>query len=142
MAFSLGEFKKFCKENGLAVRTSLFGISKNDSGKCDIYVETDDTLYAVKVFAVGDDAERIYFKKVGGYITVKGKSGETDYMWVKPNFEAKQSAVKKNVGILLLDSDIAASYLAKNSVMTVCAPANVFDCTVHTPTSFMKLFNK
>lgn len=142
MAFSLSEFKKFCKENGYSIRTSLFGISKNDSGKCDIYVETEDTLYSVKVFAVGDDAERIYFKNVGGYITVKGKSGETDYMWVMPNFEAKQSSGKKNVGILLVDHDIAASYLAKNSVMTVTAPAKVFDCTVHTPTSFMKLFNK
>ncbi len=142
MAFSVGEFKKFCKENGYGIRTSLFGVSKNDSGKCDIYVETADTLYSVKVFSVGDDAERIYFKKVGGYITVKGTCGETDYMWVKPNFEAKQSSTKKNVGILLLDRDIAASYLAKNSVMTVIAPANVFECTVHTPTSFMKLFDK
>ena len=142
MVFSVGEFKKFCKENGYGVRTSLFGISKNDSGKCDIYVETEDTLYSVKVFALGDDAERIYFKKVGGYITVKGKGGETDYMWEKPNFEAKKSTAKKNVGVLLLDCDVAASYLAKNSVMTLSAPANVFDCTVHTPTSFMKLFAK
>ena len=142
MAFSVGEFKKFCKENGFSVRTSLFGVSKNDSGKCDIYVETEDTLYAVKVFALGDGAERVYFKNVGGYITVKGSRGERDYMWVKPNFEAKKSSTKKNVGVLLLDSDVAASYLAKNSAMTVTAPAKVFDCTVHTPTSFMKLFVK
>ncbi|MBE6680218.1 MAG: hypothetical protein E7598_06840, partial [Ruminococcaceae bacterium] len=80
MTFSVGDFKKFCKEKGYGVRTPLFGVSKNDSGKCDIFVETDDTLYSVKVFSVGSDAERIYFKKVGGYVTVKGKNGETDYM--------------------------------------------------------------
>ncbi len=141
MTFSVGEFKKYCKENGIALRTGLFGVSKNDSGKCDMYVETADTLYLVKVITVGDGAERIYFKNVGGYITVKGKQGENDYMWVRPNFEAKQSADKKNVFVLLLSEDIAASYLAKNSAMVVTAGAKVFDAAVHTPTSFMKLFN-
>ena len=142
MAFSVGEFKKFCKEKGYGIRTSLFGVSKNDSGKCDVYVETDDTLYCVKVFSVGNDAERIYFKKVGGYVTVKSSSGETDYMWVKPDFESKKHPTKKNVGVLLVDNDIAASYLAKNSAMVVTPASKVFECVFHTPASFMKLFDK
>ncbi|MBQ4150457.1 MAG: hypothetical protein IJC81_01460 [Clostridia bacterium] len=142
MTFSIGDFKKFCNENGFAFRKRLFGISKNDSGKCDMFVETDDTLYSVKVFKLGEGAERVYFKSVGGYVTVKANGGETDYMWVRPDFEAKQSNVKKNVFVLLLESDVAASYLAKNSATTVTAGAKVFDCVVHTPTSFAKLFNK
>ncbi len=142
MTFLVGEFKKFCKENGYSVRTGLFGISKNDSGKCDMYVETADTVYAVKIFNVGDGAERVYFKKAGGYVTVKGSAGESDYLWVKPDFDAKASGDKKNVGILLLSDDVAATYLAKNSATTVTAGAKVFDTAVYTPTAFMKLFTK
>lgn len=142
MTFSIGEFKKFCKENGYSVRTGLFGVSKNDSGKCDVYVETDDTVYAVKVFTVGEGAERVYFKKAGGYVTVKSAGGESDYLWVKPDFDAKASGGKKNVGILLLSDDVAATYLAKNSATTVTAGAKVFDTAVYTPTAFMKLFAK
>lgn len=142
MTFSIGEFKKFCKENGFTVRTGLFGVSKNDSGKCDMYVETADTVYAVKVFTVGDGAERVYFKKSGGYVTVKGSFGEKDYLWVKPDFDAKANGDKKNVGVLLLSDDVAATVLAKNSATTVTAGAKVFDCTVHTPSSFVKLLTK
>ena len=142
MTFSIGEFKKFCKGNGYGIHTGLFGVSKNDSGKCDMYVETEDTVYAVKVFSVGDGAERIYFKNVGGYVTVKGARGESDFLWVKPNFDAKKNSAKNNVGVLLLSEDVAATYLAKNSATTVTAGAKVFDTVVHTPTSFMKLFAK
>ena len=140
MDFSIGDFKKFCKENGLTLRTGLFGVSKNDSGRCDMYVETADTLYSVKVFTLDDGAERIYFKNVGGYITVKHSKGESDYMWVKPNFDAKSDGNKKNVGILLLDKDVAATELAKNSAVTVTSGATVFGCVIHTPSSFMRLF--
>ena len=140
MDFSIGDFKKYCKENGLALRTGLFGISKNDSGKCDMYIEKDNVVYSVKVFTLDEGAERIYFKNAGGYITVKHAHGESDYMWVKPNFEAKTDQNKINVGILLLDKDIAATELAKNSAVTVTAGAKAFGCVVHTPSSFMKLF--
>ena len=142
MAFSLGDFKKFCKENGYGIRTGLFGIGKNDSGKCDMYVETEDTVYAVKVFTVGDGASRVYFKKAGGYVTVKGSFGEKDYLWVKPDFAAKASGAKKNVGILLLSDDVPATYIEKNSATTVTAGAKVFDTAVYTPASFAKLFTK
>ncbi|MBQ4557315.1 MAG: hypothetical protein IJA60_06695 [Clostridia bacterium] len=136
MTFSMGELKKFCKENGFTLRAGLFGISKNDSGKCDIYIETPKSGYSVKVIAVGDDAERIYFKKIGGYITVKGKSGETDYMWVHPAFDAKAANQ-----VLLLDHDIAATELSKNCAVTVPAGCKAFGCTVHTPSSFLKLLS-
>ncbi|MBQ8835889.1 MAG: hypothetical protein IJ002_00085 [Clostridia bacterium] len=142
MTFSMGEFKKFCKENGLALRAGLFGVSKNDSGKCDMCVDTADTHYAVKVFTVGEGAERVYFKSAGGYVTVKGTFGEKDYLWVKPDFDAKAESGKKNVGVLLLSDDIAATALAKNSATTVTAGAKAFDCVVHTPSSFVKLLTK
>lgn len=142
MTFSMGEFKKLCKENGLTVHAGLFGVSKNDSGKCDMYVETADTVYAVKVFTVGDGAERVYFRKNGGYVTVKGSFGEKDYLWVKPDFDAKTSSEKKNVGVLLLSDDVVATALAKNSATTVTAGAKAFDCIIHTPTSFVKLLTK
>ena len=141
MAFSIGEFKKFCKENGIGLRTGLFGVSKNDSGKCDMYVETEETVYAVKVFTVGDGAERVYFKNVGGYVTVKGTFGENDYLWVKPDFDAKASG-KKTVGVLLLSDDVAATELAKNRATIVTAGAKAFGCVIHTPSSFVKLFAK
>ena len=142
MAFSIGDFKKYCKENGFGIRTGLFGVSKNDSGKCDMYVENEDTVYAVKVFTVGDGAERVYFRSVGGYITVKGAFGENDYLWVEPDFGAKASGDKKTVCVLLLSDDVAATALAKNSATTVTAGAKVFGCAVHTPTSFIKLLTK
>ena len=142
MTFSIGDFKKFCKDNGYGIRTGLFGVSKNDSGKCDVYVETDDTVYAVKVFTVGDGAERVYFKNVGGYVTVKCADKESDFLWVKPNFDAKSSGEKKNVGVLLLSDDVAATYIAKNSATTVTAGAKAFDTVVHTPSSFIKLLSK
>lgn len=142
MTFSIGEFKKYCKEKGYGIHTGLFGISKNDSGKCDMYVETDDTVYAVKVFTVGEGAERVYFKNAGGYVTVKGNNGENDFLWVKPNFDAKKNNSKNNVGVLLLSDDIAATYLARNSATTVTAGAKVFDTPVYTPSSFMKLLSK
>lgn len=140
MAFSIGEFKKFCKGSNIALKTGLFGVSKNDSGKCDMYVETADTAYAVKVLTLDSGANRVYFRNVGGYITVKHSGGESDYMWVKPNFDAKAVSGKKNVGVILLDSEVPATYLAKNSATTVTAGSTVFGCTVHTPSSFMKLF--
>lgn len=137
----MGELKKFCKENGFALRAGLFGISKNDSGKCDIYIETPKHGYSVKVLTVGDDAERIYFKNVGGYITVKGKSGESDFLWVRPSFEAKVKD-KPLTEVLLLDNDIPATELSKNCAVTVPAGCKAFGCTVHTPTSFIKLLAK
>ncbi|MBQ4599020.1 MAG: hypothetical protein IJB19_03835 [Clostridia bacterium] len=140
MTFSMGEIKKLCKERGYTFRAaSLFGISKNDSGKCDFFVETADTVYAVKVLTLGEDAERVYFQNVGGYITVKGASGETDYLWNKPDFAAKASGIKPAVGILLLDRDAAATELSKNRVVTVTPGAMAFGCRVHTPSSFAKL---
>ena len=140
MTFSMGEIKKLCKERGYTFRAaSLFGISKNDSGTCDFFVETADTVYAVKVLTLGEDAERVYFQNVGGYITVKGASGETDYLWNKPDFAAKASGIKPAVGILLLDRDAAATELSKNRVVTVTPGAMAFGCRVHTPSSFAKL---
>ena len=105
-----------------------------------MYVESEDTVYAVKVFTVGEGAERVYFKKAGGYVTVKGALGEKDYLWVTPDFDAKASASKKTVGILLLSDDVPATYLEKNRATTVTAGAKVFDTAVYTPSSFAKLF--
>lgn len=140
MTFSMGEIKKICKERGCAFRAaSLFGISKNDSGKCDFYVEAADAAYAVKVLTVGEDAERVYFKNVGGYITVKGASGETDYLWKEPCFTAKMGGSKEPIGILLLDRDVPATELSKNCAVTVTSGAKVFGCRVYTPSAFVKL---
>lgn len=140
MAFSMSEIKKLCKDYGHTFRAaSLFGISKNDSGKCDFFVETPAALYAVKVLTLGADAERVYFKHVGGYITVKGTTEETDYLWCEPDFSARTSGDKPVVGILLLDGDVAATELAKNRATTVTAGAKVFGMRVHTPSSFVKL---
>ena len=140
MTFSMGEFKKMCKERGISFRAaSLFGISKNDSGKCDFYVELPDLTYAVKVLTLGDGAERVYFQNVGGYITVKSAAGATDYLWKKPDFTAKADGTKPVCAVLLLDSDVPATELSKNCAVTVSAGASAFGCRVHTPASFVKL---
>ena len=140
MIFSMGEIKKICKASGYTFRAaSMFGISKNDSGKCDFYVETADVTYAVKVLTLGEDAERVYFKNVGGYITVKGASGETDYLWKAPDFTAKANDGKETVGILLLDREAAVTELSKNRVVTVTSGATAFGCRVYTPAAFVKL---
>ena len=87
MAVSLGEIKKMCREKGGAFRAaSLFGISKNDSGKYDFTVATASAAYAVKVLTLGEGAARVYFYRDRGYFTVYGAADETDYMWVAPNF--------------------------------------------------------
>lgn len=87
MAVSLGEIKKMCKEKGDGFRAaSLFGIGKNDSGKCDFFVTTSDAAYAVKVLTLGEDAQRVYFYRDREYFTVKTAAGDEDYMWVRPNF--------------------------------------------------------
>ena len=140
MTFSMGEIKKLCKERGYTFRAaSLFGISKNDSGKCDFYVETADVTYAVKVLTLGEDAERVYFKNVGGYITVKGASGETDYLWKAPEFAAKASGEKQTVGILLLDRAVGVTELFKNAAVTVSVGAKAFGYPVYTPAAFFAL---
>ena len=140
MTFSMGEIKKLCKERGYAFRAaSLFGISKNDSGKCDFFVETADSVYAVKVLTLGEGAERVYFQNVGGYITVKGASGETDYLWNQPDFAAKVNGPKHVIGVLLLDREAAATELSKNRVVTVTPGATAFGCRVYTPSAFAKL---
>lgn len=136
----MSEIKKICKERGYAFRAaSLFGISKNDSGKCDFYIELPEITYAVKVLTLGEAAERVYFKNVGGYITVKSAAGETDYLWKKPDFTAKADKNKPVTGILLLDSAVPATEMSKNCVVTVSAGALAFGCRVHTPDSFVKL---
>ena len=137
MAFSVGDIKKLCKEKNYGFRAgSLFGITKNDSGKCDFWVETADATYAVTVITVGDDAERVYFYNVGGYVSVKGAS-VSDYMWVAPNFAAK--AAGETVNVILLGRDVAATEISKNAATTVTNGATVFGCKVYTPAAFAKL---
>ena len=132
MAFSVSDIKKLCKEKGYGYHAgSLFGITKNDSGKCDLIVETPAATYAVKVITVGD-AEHVYFCNVGGYISVKGKE-TADYMWVEPKFPADA------VRVLLLDAEIPSTELSKNAATTVTAGANVFGCKVYTPSAFVRL---
>lgn len=133
----MGDIKKLCKEKNYGFRAgSLFGITKNDSGKCDFWVETADATYAVKVLSIGEDAERVYFYNVGGYISVKGAS-VSDYMWVKPNFAAKTD--KETVNLLLLDHEVGAVEISKNAATTVTNGATVFGCKVYTPSGFAKL---
>ena len=140
MTFSMGAIKQICKEKNYAFRAaSLFGISKNDSGRCDFYVETADAYFAVKVFSTGADAQRVYFKNVGGYVTVRSADGDTDYLWVKPDFSAKGETDKPIRAVLLLDHDVPALALSKNRAETVTAGTLVFDCRVYTPTAFLKL---
>ncbi len=132
MAFSVNDIKKLCKEKNYGYRAgSLFGVTKNDSGKCDFTVETPGAIYAVKVIAVGD-AERVYFCNVGGYISVKGKE-VCDYMWVEPKFP--ENAVR----VLLLDADVPSTELSKNAATTVTVGATAFGCKVYTPSSFAAL---
>lgn len=132
MAFSVSDIKKLCKEKNYGFRAgSLFGITKNDSGKCDFTVETPVATYAVKVIAVGD-AERVYFHNVGSYISVKGKS-VADYMWIAPKFP--ENAVR----ILLLDADVPSTEISKNAATTVTTGASVFGCKVYTPSTFENL---
>lgn len=140
MAISLGGIKKLCKEKGYAFRAaSLFGIGKNDSGKCDFYVETPDTYYAVKVLTLGEDAHRVYFHRVGGYLTVKGEGGDSDYMWVRPDFPAEGPNGKPCVGLLLLDGEVPTLEIGKGCVTTVTPGSRAFDCKVYTPATFEKL---
>lgn len=133
MAFSMSDVKKLCKEKNYGFRAgSLFGITKNDSGKCDFVVETADKSYAVKVLTVGEDAKRVYFYNVGGYISVKG-AAVTDYMWVAPKFSDKA------VPVLLLSEEVAATEISKNAATTVTTGATVFGCKVYTPAAFAEL---
>ncbi len=141
MTITLNDIKKLCKDKNLSFRAAgLFGVSKNDSGKCDCFIETEDELYAVKFISLGGGASHVYFNNAGGgYISVKGEKGSRDYMWVKPDFEAK-SGGRPTVPVLLLDSDVSAIEKAKNSATTVTSGATVFGCKVYTPSAFVKLF--
>lgn len=140
MTLTMHDVKQICKEKKYAFRAaSLFGISKNDSGRCDFYVETADAYFAVKVFSTGERAQRVYFKNVGGYVTVRAEDGDTDYLWVKPDFSAKDKTAKPIRGILLLDHDVPALVLSKNRSETVTAGTDVFGCRVYTPSAFLKL---
>ena len=139
MAVSLGGLKKLCREKGDGFRAaSLFGIGKNDSGKCDFFVTTAPAAYAVKVLTVGADAVRVYFYRDRGYFTVKGASGETDCMWVRPNFPAQEDG-KPCIPVLLLDGEVPALEIGRGSATTVTSGARVFDCRVYTPAAFEKL---
>lgn len=140
MAISLGGIKKLCKEKAYAFRAaSLFGIGKNDSGKCDFYVETPDTYYAVKVLTLGEDARRVYFYRVGGYFTVRGGDGDADYMWVRPDFPTEAPNGKRCEGLLLLDGEVPALEIGKGSATTVTPGGRAFDCRVYTPATFEAL---
>lgn len=138
MAVSLGEIKKMCKEKGDGFRAaSLFGIGKNDSGKCDFFVTTSDTAYAVKVLTLGEDAQRVYFYRDRGYFTVKTAAGDKDYMWVRPNFPEAEGG-KPCTPVLLLDGEVPALEIGRGSATTVTSGARVFNCRVYTPAAFEK----
>ena len=141
MTITFGDVKKLCKEKGVSFRAaSLFGASKNDSGKCDCFIETEDKFYAVKFITLGKDAKTVYFNSLGGkYVSVKGDKGMADFMWVAPKFDAKASD-KAREEILLLDSDVTVIEKAKNAASTVSAGAKVFGAKVYTPSAFVKLF--
>ena len=131
MAVSLGEIKKMCKEKGDGFRAaSLFGIGKNDSGKCDFFVTTSDAAYAVKVLTLGEGAAR-------GYFPVKTAAGDEDYMWVRPNFPEAEGG-KPCTPVLLLDGEVPALEIGRGSATTVTSGARVFDCRVYTPAAFEK----
>lgn len=131
MAVSLGEIKKMCKEKGDGFRAaSLFGIGKNDSGKCDFFVTTSDAAYAVKVLTLGEDAQRVYFYRDRGYFTVKTAAGDEDYMWVRPNFPEAEGG-KPCTPVLLLDGEVPALEIGRGSATTVT-------CRVYTPAAFEK----
>ena len=138
MAVSLGEIKKMCREKGGAFRAaSLFGISKNDSGKYDFTVATASAAYAVKVLTLGEDAQRVYFYRDRGYFTVKTAAGDEDYMWVRPNFPEAEGG-KPCTPVLLLDGEVPALEIGRGSATTVTSGARVFDCRVYTPAAFEK----
>lgn len=139
MAISLGELKKICKERGDAFRAaSIFGIGKNDSGRCDFFVTTEHAAYAVKVLTLGADVVRVYFYRDRGYFTVKRASGEEDFMWVRPQFPETEDG-KPCVPVLLLDSAVPALEIARGSAVTVTPGATAFSCRVYTPLTFEKL---
>ncbi len=140
MTITFGELKKICKEKGVAFRAAgLFGASKNDSGKCDCYIETADKVYAVKFISLGNDADFVKFNNAGGgYVSVKGENGTSDFMWVAPKATVK--ADKPIDTVLLLDSDVICTYKAKNSAVTVTSGSAVFGYKVYTPSGFLKLF--
>ena len=139
MAVSLGEIKKMCKEKGDGFHAaSLFGISKNDSGKYDFTVTAADAVYAVKVLTVGEDAQRVYFYRDRGYFTVTRAAGDEDFMWVRPNFPAAESG-KPCTPVLLLDAPVSALEIGRGSATTVTPGARVFDCRVYTADAFAKL---
>ena len=140
MTITLSDIKKLCKEKGISFRAaSLFGVSKNDSGKFDCYIEGNDCVYAVKFITLFSGATHACFNNVGGgYISAKGASSAEDYMWV-PLMAAKADG-KTVVPVLLLDRDVIVTARAKNSATTVTAGATVFGCKVYTPSTFVKLF--
>ena len=140
MTITFGDLKKICKEKGVTFRAAgLFGPSKNDSGKCDCYIETEDKIYAVKFIALGNGARFVNFNNLGGgYVSVKGEDGTTDFMWVAPKASVKEDKPAETV--LLLDSDVIGTYKAKNSAMTLTSGASVFGYKVYTPSGFVKLF--
>ena len=133
MAVSLGEIKKMCKEKGDGFRAaSLFGIGKNDSGKCDFFVTTSDTAYAVKVLTLARTRSASIFTA-----TAKTAAGDKDYMWVRPNFPEAEGG-KPCTPVLLLDGEVPALEIGRGSATTVTSGARVFDCRVYTPAAFEK----
>ena len=141
MTITLSDIKKLCKEKGLSFRAAgLFGVSKNDSGRCDFFIETADKFYAVKLITLGGGARYVHLNNVGGgYVSVKGDNGTDDFMWVMPNFDAKKSE-KPLEKVLLLDSDVHVTLKEKNSATTVTSGAVAFGCKVYGPSAFVKLF--
>ncbi|MBQ9429088.1 MAG: hypothetical protein IJU41_06025 [Clostridia bacterium] len=141
MSAALGELKTVCKEKGYAFKSfGLFGVSKNDSGKIDCTVETDDTLYQIKVLSLDRASTRLYFMKNGMYLTEKGENGASDYLWKMPS--AAPAGDKKTVTVLLSDREVAAYEIGKNSVVTVTNGAPVFGCNFYTLPAFVRLLSK
>ena len=141
MTITLNDIKKLCKDKGHSFRAaSLFGVSKNDSGKCDFYIETADRFYAVKFITLGSDARYVHLNNVGGgYVSVKGEKKTDEFMWVMPDFDAKKSD-KPTEKVLLLSSDVHVTLKEKNSAVTVTSGASAFGCKVYSPSAFIKLF--
>ncbi len=141
MTITFGDLKKLCKEKGIPFRgTSLFGASKNDSGKYDCFIEAEDKIYAIKFITLGCDARHVYFNNIGGgYVSVKGEKTTTDFMWAEPKNTPKNES-KPTVAVLLLSSDVSATLKSKNSASTVTAGSVAFGCKVYTPSTFVKLF--
>lgn len=141
MTITLSDIKKLCKEKGISFRAAgLFGVSKNDSGKCDLFIETADKFYAVKLITLGSGARYVHLNNIGGgYISVKREKTAEDFMWVMPNFDSKKSD-KPTEKVLLLDSDVHVTLKEKNSATTVTSGAAAFGCKVYCPSAFVKLF--